>query len=197
MTEIYDTDTLKAIIVEAKRQGFDDKIIALNIGIARDNPAFGYEGDDQLRASVSELYRRGIHFEGIAEQLGLSLAEVLRLHGDDDLHIGIWGGVWSAHPGAKHHPDSILCLIERGQASLIKATHDGKIGLLRNPSRNESLALLVDGLGLNGARDLIARFLRHGCNADHVAVGLHIPEAAVLAVALGSFPTSECAPTLQ
>jgi DNA gyrase inhibitor GyrI len=102
MTDNYDTETMRAIIAEAKRQGFDDKIIALNLGIARDNPAFGYEGEDQLRASISEHLRRGIHREGIADRLSLSLGELVRIEGNPDLRIGIDGGLYCVYPFAAH-----------------------------------------------------------------------------------------------
>lgn len=199
MNTQFDTETLKAIIQEAKRQGYDDKLIALNLGIARNDPAFGYVADDQLRASISELQRRGIHWEGIAERLGLPLEEVLRLHGDDELHPGLFGDVWSARLGADHHPDAILKIIERGRTSLARKTHNHTHAWLEqgNPSHAETLAMLVDTIGLQGARDLIAGFLMHLGNHGPTATALHIPPAAALAVLLGSFPTAETAPTLQ
>lgn len=197
MSETYDTETLKAIIQEAKRQGYDDKLIALNLGIARSDPAFGFSGDDQLRASVSELHRRGYHLETIAEDLDLPLVKVLELHGDNRLRIGLWG-VYSVCPFEPHHESNILMLIERARASLAKETLDGKIALLgRNPNRNETLALLADTIGLESTRDLIANFLLRLGNGEPVAVALHIPETAVRAVLFGCFPVSETAPTLQ
>lgn len=199
MNETYDTATLTAIIAEAKRQGYDDKLIALNLGIARNDPAFGYVADDQLRASISELQRRGIHWEGIAERLGLPLEEVVCLHGDDELRPGLFGGVYRATPGADHHPDAILKLIERGRASLARKMHNGTHAWLErsNPTTTESLALLVDTIGLQGARDLIAGFLMHLGNGEPSAAALHIPPAAAKAVLFGSFPTAETAMTLQ
>lgn len=198
MNETYDHETLKAIIQEAKRQGYQDDLIALHLGIARDNPAFGYEGDDQLRASISELQRRSIHWEGIAERLNLTLEEVLRLHGDDELRPGLFGGVYRATPGADHHPDAIQKLIKRGRVSLAKKTNNGTIAfLVGSPTRNETLALLVDTLGLQGVRDLIANSLLRLGNGEPVVVALHVPEAAVRAVLFGCFPTAETAPTLQ
>lgn len=199
MNETYDHETLKAIIQEAKRQGYDDKLIALNLGIARNDPAFGYVADDQLRASISELQRRGIHWEGIAERLGLPLEEVVRLHGDDELRPGLFGGVYRATPGADHHPDAILKIIERGRVSLVRKTHNGTHAWLErsNPTNAETLALLVDSLGLQGAHNLIASCLERLGNHEPSAAALHIPSAAAKAVLFGCFPTAETAPTLQ
>lgn len=199
MNETYDTATLTAIIAEAKHQGYDDELIALNLGIARNDPAFGYVADDQLRASISELQRRGIHWEGIAERLGLPLEEVVRLHGDDELRPGLFGGVYRATPGADHHPDAIQKLIERGRASLASKTHNGTHAWLEqsNPTHAETLALLVDSLGLQDTRNLIASFLKNLGNHGPTASALHIPPAAAKAVLFGSFPTAETALTLQ
>lgn len=195
----YDQETLTAIIQEAKCQGYDDELIALNLGIARDNPAFGYEGEGQLRASISELQRRGIHWEGIAERLNLTLEEVLRLHGDDELRPGLFGGVYRASPGADHHPDAILKIVERGRASLARKTHNHTHAWLErsNPTTTETLALLVDSLGLHGTRNLIASFLERLGNHEPTAAALHILPIAAKAVLFGSFPTAETAPTLQ
>jgi hypothetical protein len=195
MTDNYDTETLKAIIQEAKRQGFDDKRIALNLGIARDNSAFGYVGEDQMKATISEFHRRGIHLEGIADRMDLPLEEVLRLHGDADLRIGLHGGVWVARPGASHHESNILKLIALGRKRLAADEAGGVIW--HNPNRNETLALLVDALGLEGTRNLIASVMCRAGNDEPTAAALHIPEAAAMAVGVGSFPTSETAPTLQ
>jgi hypothetical protein len=191
MTDNYDTETMRAIIAEAKRQGFDDKIIALNLGIARDNPAFGYEGEDQLRASISEHLRRGIHREGIADRLSLSLPELVRIEGNPDLRIGMYGDLWCAYPDSAHSEKSILRLIELGRASFRRTNGNA---VLRQVSRNESLVLLVEELGFEGARKLIARFV-HVCGGnDAAANGLHIPKVAAFAVMVGSFPASDVEP---
>jgi hypothetical protein len=190
MTDNYDTETMRAIIAEAHRQGFDDRTIALNLGIARDDPAFGFSGEDQLRATISELKRRGIHHKGIAERMGLSLGEVVRIEGDPDLRIGIYDDVvFYVYPHAAHSEKSILRLIERGRASF------NPVGAsLRNLKRNETLVFLVDALGLDGARTLIGRFV-HACGStQRAADGLHIPEPAAIAVMVGSFPKPDVEP---
>lgn len=189
MTDNYDTETMRAIIAEAKRQGFDDKIIALNLGIARDNPAFGYEGEDQLRASISEHLRRGIHREGIADRLSLSLPELVRIEGNPDLRIGFDGGLYCVYPFAAHAEKRILRLIELGRKSF------NPVGAsLRNLTRNQTLFFLVDALGLDGARKLIGHFA-HACGSvKGAADGLHVPEAAARAALIGSFPASDVEP---
>lgn len=188
MTDNYDTETMRAIVAEAHRQGFDDRTIAMNLGIARDDPAFGFSGEDQLRATISELKRRGIHHEGIAERMGLSLAEVVRIEGDPDLRIGMYGGVYYVYPHAAHSEKGILRLIELGRASFRRTNGSA---VLRQLSRNESLVLLVDELGFDGARKLIARFVHVCGGSDAAANGLHIPKVAAFAVTIGSFPTTD------
>lgn len=196
MTEHYDHDTMRAIVAEAKRQGFPDELIANHLGIANNDPAFGYGGDDQLRATISEYQHRGIHREGIAERMGITLEEVLRLEGRTDLRTGFWGGCYVADPGDPHHESNILRLIERGRVKLAKNANRGIV--LRTPSREETLALLVDGLGLEGTRNLIEMILRRIWNVEPTAAALHIPEIVVRAVTFGSFPTSDSASkTLQ
>lgn len=182
MTEPYDTKTMRAIIAEAKRQGFDDREIAIKLNIGLDDQAFGYGGDDQLRARIRELRRRGIHHEGIAERMGLTLAEFVAIEGDPGLRVGLDGwAVCRANPDADHHEDNILRLIERGRGKL--ATDDQRL-----QGENEALARLVDASDLAGAHAAIAEALRRTGDVDIVAETLRIPLAAAKAVAAGSFP---------
>lgn len=45
MTETYDTETMRAIIQEARRQGYDDSTIAVRLGIASDPTLrIGFDG---------------------------------------------------------------------------------------------------------------------------------------------------------
>lgn len=162
--ENYDTETLRAIIAEAKRQGFSDEIIALNLGITRDDPAFGYTGEGQLR-------------------------------------VGLWSTCF-VMPGCDHHESNILRLIERGRASIDKATRNdltrsGRHALPRNMSPTETLATMVDYLGCEGARNLIAHFARLTGDYEIVAAALHIPKAAAFAVITGSFPANDSAETIH
>lgn len=188
MNPLYDHEALTAIVQEARRQGFDDKIIALRLHIARDDAAFGFGGEDQLRASISEYLRRGIHYEGIAERLGLSLSELVRIEGNPDLCISMYGDVRCVNPDSAHSEKGILRLIELGRASFRRTNGSA---VLRQLSRNESLVLLVDELGFEGARKLIARFVHVCGGGDAAANGLHIPKVAPFAVTIGSFPTTD------
>lgn len=118
--------------------------------------------------------------------MGLSLAEVVRIEGDPDLRIGMYGGVYYVHPGSAESEKGILRLIELGRASFRRTNGSA---VLRQLSRNESLVLLVDELGFDGARKLIARFVHVCGGGDAAANGLHIPKVAAFAVTIGSFPT--------
>lgn len=100
--------------------------------------------------------------------------------------------VWS---GDAHHSEKLLKLMERGRISLARKTNGGRVWFERsNPTTAESLALLVDSVGLDGTRNLIAAFLVRLSNAEPAAAALHVPKAAALAVLLGSFPTNETVP---
>jgi hypothetical protein len=184
MTNNYDTETLKDIVAEAKRQGYDDPIIALNLGICRDHIAFGYAGDDQLRAIISERLRRGEHRLNIAQDMGMTLAELIRIEGNPSLRVGL--DSWTAchvDPSDPYHEENILHLVERGRASL-KSAHTG--GLL---SPEEVLALLVDTVGLSVANEVIAAATRITEDMNVTAETLRIPLDAIKAVVWGSFPT--------
>lgn len=184
MTNNYDTETLEAIIGEAKRQGHDDQIIALNLNICLDHPAFGYEGDDQLRATISERLRRGEHRLNIAQDMGMTLAELIRIEGDHSLRVGL--DCWTAchvDPGDQFHEENILHLIERGRAKL-KSAHTGRL-----LSPEEVLALLVDTVSLSGVYEVIAATMRITEDMNVTAETLRIPMAAIKAVVWGSFPT--------
>lgn len=194
MTEIYDSETLRAIVAEAKRQGFDDRTIALNLSIAHDDPSFGFEGEDQTRATISEYSKRGCSRESIAAKLNLPIKEIVRIEGDPDLRVGLYKAVYRIHPNDPHSEQNILRLVERGRASLDKSTRNeltrsGRQALLRNATTTETLALLVDSLGLEGARKLIAHFVHVIGSSEDAATALHIPKAAAWAVMTGSFPT--------
>jgi hypothetical protein len=188
--ETYSPETLQAIIAEAKRQGYDDAIIALNLDIARDDPAFMYAGDDQLRATISERLRRGEHRINIAADMGLTLDELVAIEGDFSLRVGLddWT-VCHADLDDAHHEESILHLIERGRASLKSA----RKGRLLTP--RAVLALLVDAVGLVGTHAVIAAAMRPTEDMDAAAETLRIPKDAVKAVVWGSFPLAESAPT--
>lgn len=193
MNETYDTATMTAIIHVARREGHTDDFIAAQLGIARNNPAFGYKGDDQLRASISErLERRGHALENIAEDFGLTLAEATRIYADPNRRVGL--DEWAScivSPGEPHHEDNILVLIEKGRASLNSARSRKSL------SPRARLALLVDAVGLAGTQSIIAAVMRCTEDMDATARTLHLPREAVKAVVKGSFPTAETAPTLQ
>lgn len=184
MTNNYDTETLKAIIFEAKRQGYDDQLIAINLGICRDDPAFGYSGDDQLRAIISERLRRGEHRLNIAQDMGMTLAELIRLEGDHSLRLGLDG--WTAchvDPGDQFHEENILRLIAVGRDRLKTASKEWPL------SEEEVLALMVDAVGLSATNEVIAAATRITEDMNVTAETLRIPLAAVKAVVAGSFPT--------
>jgi len=107
---------------------------------------------------------------------------------DPDLRIGMYGGVYYVHPGSAHSEKGILRLIELGRASFRRTNGNA---VLRQLSRNESLVLLVDELGFEGAGKLIARFVHVCGGGDAAANGLHIPKVAAFAVTIGSFPTTD------
>ena len=184
MNNNYDKETLKAIIGEAKRQGYDDPIIALNLGICRDDPAFGYAGDDQLRAIISERLRRGEHRLNIAIDMNMTLAELIRIEADPSLRVGLDN--WTAchvDQSDQFHEENIMRLIAVGRDRLKTASKEWPL------SEEEVLALLVDTVGLEGTHEIIAAIMRRTENMNVTAETLNIPLAAVKAVVWGSFPT--------
>jgi len=185
MTNNYDTKNLQAIIGEAKRQGYDDRLISIHLNICLDHPAFMYKGDDQLRAIISERLRRGEHRLNIAQDMGMTLAEIVHIEGDPSLRVGL--DSWTAchvDPSDPYHEENILHLIERGRASLKSAS---KGGLL---SPQAVLALLVDTVGLSVANEVIAATMRITEDMNITAETLRIPLDAAKACVAGSFPTT-------
>lgn len=190
MTENYDTATLAAIVAEAKRRGFPDELIANHLGIGNNDPAFGYQGEDQLRATIKEYLHRGIHRLGIAERMSLTLADVVRLEGDPYRRIGLYGDeAFAIWPGEPHSEENVLRFIEEGEKRLGHAKG-------RRLSAKCTLALLVRAVGLEGTRSIIAEAIRI-CEDRNAVIGtLNIPREAADAVLCCSFP-AETTRTLQ
>ena len=102
---------------------------------------------------------------------------------------GMYGKTYVSHPKASHATEKIRTLAEKGRESLRKRTNGYKRCLITKPTRIENLALTVEALGWENAREYIA-FVYHRIGwCDDAANTLHIPEAAVRAVVMGTFPT--------
>lgn len=137
-----------------------------------------------LKAVVEEGRKRGFSDNAIAERLGLPLNEVMRCS-SSRLTRGMYN-----HEFVTDTADTakVLRAIERGNAS-IQASKG--TSLLRKMNRDETLALLVDLLGFDGARQVIAAFIhRTGC-ADDAADSIGVPRIAAWAVLTGAFPAPE------
>jgi hypothetical protein len=102
---------------------------------------------------------------------------------------GMYGTQWAFHPSAAHAATKILAMEAKGRESMRKRTNGHKRCLITKPTRIENLALTVEALGWENAREYIA-FVYHRIGwCDDAANTLHIPEAAVRAVVMGTFPT--------
>lgn len=102
---------------------------------------------------------------------------------------GLDGTQWAFYPGAPHAPTKILALEAKGRASMERRTNGHRHCLITKPTRAENLALMIAGLGWDSAREYIAFVYRRIGWCDDAANTLHIPEAAVRAVVMGTFPT--------
>jgi hypothetical protein len=113
---------------------------------------------------------------------------------NDESTTGMYGKTYVSHPKAPHATEKIRSLAEKGGESMRKRTNGYKHCLITKPSRNENLALMIAGLGWEAAREYIA-FVYHRIGwCGDAADTLHIPEAAVRAVLMGTFPKPEQMP---
>ncbi len=102
---------------------------------------------------------------------------------------GLDGTQWAFYPGAAHAAPKIRAMEAKGRASIERRTYGHTHCLITKPTRVENLALMIAGLGWEGAREYIAFMYRWNGWCDSVSSTLHIPEAAVRAVVMGTFPT--------
>ena len=101
---------------------------------------------------------------------------------------GMYGKQYVVFPNDPHTAEKIRTLAEKGRESMRKRTNGHKHCLITKPSRSENLALMIAGLGWEAAREYIA-FVYHRIGwCGDAADTLHIPEAAVRAVLMGTFP---------
>lgn len=153
MTEPYDTKTMRAIIEEARRQGYDDSTIAVHLGLPNDYYIF-------------KSPPLGCELSGIGE--GLRARELDHLHEDDkqkiliitsrigesDFRRGLYQGFWAASTGQKYriHPEKLrwggyslddarmfLCGTKMTSLERLKCEHDGILRALGFDMINDPL----------------------------------------------------------
>jgi hypothetical protein len=101
---------------------------------------------------------------------------------------GMYGKECVSHPKAAHATEKIRKLAAKGRESMRKRTNGYKHCLITKPSRSENLALMVAALGWENARSYIATVYHRIGSAQPAAATLHVPEAVIWAVLLGTFP---------
>ena len=101
---------------------------------------------------------------------------------------GMYGETYVVFPSFPHTAEKIRTLAAKGRESMRKRTNDYKHCLITKPSRNETLALMVAGMGWKNAKNYIATVYHRIGWCDVAADTLHIPQAAVRAVLMGTFP---------
>lgn len=112
MTNNYDTETMKAIIQEAKRHGFDDRTIAAHLGLDEDDLILtnGLDGRplgialDGIGEGFSEW-----EFFNIPEQLKRPFLILAARIAEATYRRGLQQGFWAASTGQKFriHPDKL------------------------------------------------------------------------------------------
>jgi hypothetical protein len=101
---------------------------------------------------------------------------------------GMYGKQYVVFPNDPHTAEKIRTLAEKGRESMRKRTNGHKHCLITKPSRSENLALMVAALGWENARSYIAMVYHRIGSAQPAAATLHVPEAVIWAVLLGTFP---------
>ena len=104
---------------------------------------------------------------------------------------GMYGRTYVVSANDPHTAEKIRTLAAKGRESLRKRTNGYTHALINMPTRNENLALMIAGLGWKNAKSYIATVYHRIGWCEVAAETLHVPNAAVRAVQMGTFPAPE------